>query len=294
MVPHYDAPFQSTQISACLRCAHASLKLHSCEALNISSIHFLVQALLLIFPVLSKLCAKEITQWSKCGEANKQMRVVTNEISMRTKKMNLENLFWAEKTLKANFFQQHTDLSRIPDISDHSRLLTSTSESFVLFSAVRIFTTSLLDSCRLSFIFPLLERFLLFSTVSAVDNSSIPVSFSVLFSKVFGKSRKACLFEHRFVMHDNSISSFPPARGFPVLRLLRKVRDKFLNNSPANSTSVSPPWQLCLNDNVKYFSWALFFSPPALFWRWHLFPSVVTFHRGKGHPARIGSNDHLV
>ena len=92
MVPHYDAPFQSTQILACLRCAHASLKLHSCDALNISSIHFLVQAMLLIFPVLSKLHAKEITQWSKCGEAKMQMRVVTNEISMRTKKMNLKNL----------------------------------------------------------------------------------------------------------------------------------------------------------------------------------------------------------
>ena len=167
-----------------------------------------------------------------------QMRVVTKEISIRTKKMNLKKMFLS-RVQKLSCFQQHTDLSRIPDISDHSRLLTSTSES-LFFSAVRIISTSLLDNCLLSFIFPLLERFLLFSTASAVDNSSILVSFSVVFFKVFGKSRKACLFEHRFVMRDNSIPSFPPAGGFPVLRLLRKVRDKFLNNSPANSTSVSP------------------------------------------------------
>ena len=134
--------------------------------------------------------------------------------------------------------------------------------------------------------FPLLESFLFFITPSPLASSVFPVSFSGLFFKGFVNSSKVCLFEDRFVAQDNSIPSFLPG-AFPVSRLFRKVTDKFLNNSPESSTSVSPPWHLSINDNFKYFPGSLFFCfPPVLFWCWQIFPQCIAFHCCKGHPPK--------
>ena len=77
-----------------------------------------------------------VTQWLKWGEVKIQIRVVTKDISIRTKKMNLEN--YASRALHCaqNIAVLKTDLSRIPEISAHSRLLSSVSESLFFFSVI--------------------------------------------------------------------------------------------------------------------------------------------------------------